>query len=241
MALKIGLWCNNARLQAPTGHDRQWRIVGDPTEGALIVAAKKAGLDRDADCTIIHEIPFDSTRKLMSVITQNANGRALIYTKGAPEMLLQRCAFEQRDGKILPWSQGRREELLQQSSEMANRALRLLALGYRELDKDSPDYHERDLVFAGLVGMMDTPREEARAAVAKCRSAGIRPVMITGDHPATALAISQELKIVSENEVEITGLELDALSDDELSSRVENIAPYARVSPEHKLRVVQAL
>ena len=240
-ALRIGIWCNNARLQAPADHDEQWRIVGDPTEGALIVVAKKAGLDRDSDRRIIHEIPFDSHRKLMSVVTQNAHVRPVIYTKGAPELLLERCAFEQRDGKITPLSRERREELLRQSSEMAHRALRLLAFGYRELDKVSSDYQERDLVFAGLVGMMDPPREKARTAVAKCRSAGIRPVMITGDHPATALAIAHELKIAKKNEVEITGFELDALSDGELSARVENIAVYARVSPEHKLRVIEAL
>jgi P-type Ca2+ transporter type 2C len=240
-ALEIGIWCNNSTLQAPTDHDEQWRIVGDPTEGALIVAAKKAGLDRDSDRTIVHEIPFDSNRKLMSVVTQKTNERPVIYTKGAPELLLERCAFENRDGHIMQLSHGRREQLLQQSSDMANRALRLLAFGYRELDNGSPDYQERDLVFAGLVGMMDPAREEARAAVAKCRSAGIRPVMITGDHPATALAIAHELKIANKNEVEITGSQVDALSDDELACRVENIAVYARVSPEHKLRVVQAL
>lgn len=240
-ALEIGIWCNNSRLQAPTDHDEQWRIVGDPTEGALIVAAKKAGLDRDSDRTIVHEIPFDSNRKLMSVVTQKTDERPVIYTKGAPELLLERCTFENRDGQIMPLSHRRREELLQQSSGMANRALRLLAIGHRELDNGSPDYQERDLVFAGLIGMMDPAREEARTAVAKCRSAGIRPVMITGDHPATALAIAQELKIANKNDVEITGLEVDALSDDELSTRAETIAVYARVSPEHKLRVVQAL
>jgi Ca2+-transporting ATPase len=241
MALTIGIWCNNARLEAPTEDDQRWRILGDPTEGALIVAAKKAGLDRDSDRTIVHEIPFDANRKLMSVVAEDAEQRPVIYTKGAPELLLERCAFEHRDGKIIPLSHERREELLQQSSDMAKRALRLLAFGYRELDNGLTDYQERDLVFAGLVGMMDPPREEARTAVTKCQSAGIRPVMITGDHPATALAIARELKIASENEMQITGLEVDALSDEELSARVGNIGVYARVSPEHKLRLVQAL
>jgi Ca2+-transporting ATPase len=241
MALTIGIWCNNARLEAPTEDDQRWRILGDPTEGALIVAAKKAGLDRDSDRKILHEIPFDSNRKLMSVVAEDAEKRPVIYTKGAPELLLERCAFEHRDGKIIPLSCERREELLQQSSDMANRALRLLAFGYRELDNGSAEYQERDLIFAGLIGMMDPPRRQAQAAVAKCQSAGIRPVMITGDHPATALAIARELKIASEHEMEITGLEVDALSDAELSARVGNIGVYARVSPEHKLRVVQAL
>ena len=241
MALTIGIWCNNAKLEAPTDHDEQWRILGDPTEGALLVAAKKAGLERDSDRTIIHEIPFDSRRKLMSVITRDAKQRPMIYTKGAPELLLERCAFEHRDGRIVPFSSERREQLLQESRDMANRALRLLALAYRDLDSGLPDYREEDLVFAGLVGMIDPPRNQVRTAVAKCQSAGIRPVIITGDHPATALAVAQELKIATDVDTEITGLELDALSDQELLGRAQNISVYARVSPEHKLRVVQAL
>ncbi len=241
MALTIGIWCNNARLDAPTDTNGRWRIFGDPTEGALIVAARKAGLERDSNRAIIHEIPFDSKRKLMSMVAKNAQQQLVIYTKGAPEVLLERCAFEHRTGKIVPLSRERRARLLQQSSEMANRALRLLALAYRDLDNDSPDYREQDLVFAGLVGMIDPPREEARIAVAKSQSAGIRPVMITGDHPATALAVAQELKITSDDDTAITGLELDTLTDEELLPRVENLAVYARVSPEHKLRVVQAL
>ena len=240
-ALTIGIWCNNAKLEAPTNHDERWRILGDPTEGALIVAAKKAAIERDSDRTIVHEIPFDSQRKLMSMVAKDAKQRPVIYTKGAPELLLERCAFEQRDGKIVPLSADRREQLLQQSSEMANRALRLLALGYRDLDNDSPAYREEGLVFAGLVGMIDPPREEARTAVAKCQSAGIRPVIITGDHPATALAVAQELNIASDADRKITGLELDTLSEEDLLGRVENLAVYARVSPEHKLRVVRAL
>jgi Ca2+-transporting ATPase len=241
MALNIGIWCNNARLEPPTGDDGRWRIVGDPTEGALIVAAKKAGLERDSDRTIVHEIPFDSKRKLMSVVAKDAKQRPVIYTKGAPELLLERCAFEYRNGKIELLSVERREQVLQQSREMAKRALRLLALACRDLDSQSPDYREQDLVLAGLVGMIDPPRKQALIAVAKCRSAGIRPVMITGDHPATALAVAQELKIADQPYMEITGLELDALSDNELLGKVEKIAVYARVSPEHKLRVVEAL
>ncbi len=197
-ALTIGVWCNNARLQAPTDHDEHWRMLGDPTEGALIVAAKKAGLNRDADRIVVHEIPFDSKRKLMSVVAKDMQDRLMIYTKGAPELLLERCTYEHRNGKIVPLSVERREQVLQQSREMANRALRLLAVAHRDLDKDSPEYREQDLVFAGLIGMIDPPREKARAAILKCQSAGIRPVMITGDHPATALAVAQELKIASD-------------------------------------------
>ena len=159
----------------------------------------------------------------------------------APESVLERCAFERRDGGIERLSVERRNQMLRQSREMATGALRLLAFAYRDLEDDSADYREEDLVFAGLVGMSDAPREEARSAVAKCQSAGIRPVVITGDHPATALAIARELKIAGEGDTEVTGLELDALSDDQLLGKVEHIAVYARVSPEHKLRVVEAL
>jgi Ca2+-transporting ATPase len=239
--LTIGMWCNNARLEAAADHNKRWRIFGDPTEGALIVAAKKAELQRDSDHAIIHEIPFDSERKLMSVVIKDTQQRLVIYTKGAPELLLERCAFERQEGRIVPLVTRRREELLRQSSDMANRALRLLAFAYGELDNDSPNYGERNLVFAGVVGMIDQPREEARIAVAKCQSAGIRPVMITGDHPATAFAVARELKIANQGGTEITGAELDELSDEELFARVGKLAVYARVSPEHKLRVVKAL
>ena len=241
VALTIGIWCNNATLRAPDDQDEQWRIVGDPTEAALIVVAKKAGLERDSAHTIVHEIPFDSKRKLMSVVVKDAQQRLVNYTKGAPELLLERCAFEHRNGIIASLSPERRSEILERSREMAKRALRLLALAYRKIDDHSLPYAEEDLVFAGLVGMIDPPREEARVAVAKCQSAGIRPVMITGDHPATALAIAKELKIASDNQTEITGLELDVLSNDELLDKVDIVAVYARVSPEHKLRIVEAL
>ncbi len=239
--LKIALWCNNSQLEAPGPNDDRWQIVGDPTEGALVVAARKAGMRCDSDHTIVHEIPFDSARKLMSVVVQDPKKSTVIYTKGAPELLLERCAFEQRNGEQTPLSQARREELLEQSRGMANRALRVLGLAWRDVDADFKKRGEHDLIFAGLVGMIDPPREKARVAVAKCKSAGIRPVMITGDHPATAMAIAHELNIAVGQDTAITGLEVDALSDEELLAEVEGLSVYARVSPEHKLRVVQAL
>ncbi len=241
LALTIGLWCNDSQLEAPNETDKRWRIVGDPTEGALVVVAGKAGLRRDSDHTIVHEIPFDSERKLMSVVLQHAGQRSVIYTKGAPELLLERCTFEQRPNEIVPLSQARREELLQQSREMANRALRVLGLAWREADENFKKHVERDLIFVGLAGMIDPPREEARIAVGKCKSAGIRPVMITGDHPATALAVARQTGIANENDTVISGTQLDALSDEKLSADVDGLAVYARVSPEHKLRVVKAL
>jgi P-type Ca2+ transporter type 2C len=241
LALKIGLWCNNAQLEAPARNDDRWQIVGDPTEGALVVAARKAGIRRDSDHAVVHEIPFDSARKLMSVVVQDPKKGAVIYTKGAPELLLERCAFEQQNGEYTPLSKPRREELLRESRDMANRALRVLGVAWREVDSDFRKRGEDDLVFAGLVGMIDPPREEARVAVAKCKSAGIRPVMITGDHPATACAIARALEIAGDHDTAITGSEVNAISDEELSGRVENLSVYARVSPEHKLRVIEAL
>jgi P-type Ca2+ transporter type 2C len=240
-ALKIGLWCNNSQLKKSAQNNDGWQIVGDPTEAALVVAARKAGLKRDSDHSIVHEIPFASERKLMSVIVQDPEKGTAIYTKGAPEMLLDRCAFEQQNGKFVPLSQARRTELLQQSRDMAHRALRVLGLAWRKSDDDFKKQSEQDLVFAGLVGMIDPPREAARVAVEKCQSAGIRPVVITGDHPATALAIARQLNIANEKDAAVTGSELDALSDEELSGNIDNLAVYARVSPEHKLRVVKAL
>lgn len=240
LALKIGLWCNNAQLEVPNENEKRWRVVGDPTEGALVVAARKAGLERDSDHTVVHEIPFDSTRKLMSVVVQQADQNA-IYTKGAPEILLERCAFEQRPDDIVPLSAARRAELLQESREMAARALRVLGLAWQEVDRNFRSHSEHNLIFVALAGMIDPAREEARIAVAKCRAAGIRPVMITGDHPATALAVARQAGIAGARDAAVSGLELDALSDEDLSGKVETLPVYARVSPEHKLRIVRAL
>lgn len=254
--LVIGLRCNNATIR-PTGDGATWQVVGDPTEGALVVAARKAGLgEDDADGPILLEKPFDSERKLMSVVVRPEAG-PLVYTKGAPEVLLARCTAEQREGEVVPLDDRRRAEILAAAAGMADRALRVLAHAWRKLEAhdslpgagqggsgESPtaDIAEQDLVFAGLAGMIDPPREEARAAVETCRSAGIRPVMITGDHPATAAAIGRELGLVDDGDGDraITGADLDSLDDDTLVETVEQVAVYARVSAEHKLRVVKA-
>ena len=152
LALKIGLWCNDSQLEPPDESDGRWRIVGDPTEGALMVAAGKAGLKRNSGHTIVHEIPFDSQRKLMSAVVREAGQKTAIYTKGAPELLLERCAFEQRPNEIVPLSPARREEILQQSRAMADHALRVLGLAWREVDENSKTHSEHDLIFVGLVG-----------------------------------------------------------------------------------------
>ncbi len=240
--LTLGARCNNARV-APQGDGAEtWQVIGDPTEGALVVAALKAGIEaNDHRQQVVYEIPFDSERKAMSVVMRDPHGRSVMYTKGAPEIILAKCSGELHSGRVEPLTDARRTEIIETNSEMASRALRVLALSYREIPVDGMTvYEERDLVFAGLVGMIDPPREEAKEAVRKCHDAGIRPVMITGDHPATAIAIARELHISADGDRAVTGQELDALSDDQLAKEVEQISVYARVSAEHKLRVVRA-
>ena len=220
-ALEIGVVCNNARLEADD-------IIGDPTEGALLLAARAEGIDPPRE--VISERPFDSNRKMMSVVTPLQK----LYAKGAPEVILARCIAELRDGRTEPLTESRRAEIARVQSEMSSRALRVLAVAFHE----RPDAEERDLVFVALVGMMDPPREEAREAVARCLHAGIRPVLITGDHPQTALAIARELGISGGGV--LSGPELEKRSDEELRAQVEEVAVYARVTAEDKLRVVRA-
>ena len=240
LALTIGLWCNNARLERSSRNGKHFEIFGDPTEGALLVAARKANLERNGQVSLVNELPFDSDRKLMSVMVDDSRHGTFIYTKGAPEAVLNRCRFEHHDGSDRPLTPQRREQILHENRDMAQQALRLLAVAYRQ-PENRHTLEEHDLVFAGLVGMMDPPRTDAKIAVAKCKSAGIRPVLITGDHPATGLAVARELDIANETDRVITGSELEALSDEDLSAALDDVAVYARVSPEHKLRLVRTL
>jgi Ca2+-transporting ATPase len=241
-ALTVGLRCNNARL-SPKKEGEGWQVVGDPTEGALVVAAMKARLEPALPGERpLYEIPFDSERKEMSVVYGEAGGGRIMYTKGAPEVILSGCETEQRDGVVVPLTDERRRELADANSRMAAKALRVLALAYRPVDREtqSREFTETGMIFAGLAGMIDPPREEVKAAVARCRQAGIRPVMITGDHPGTATAIARELQLAAGELRTVSGNDLDRMSDDDLRRDVETISVYARVSPEHKLRVVRA-
>ncbi len=249
MLLDIAAYCNHAQLRHDSESDA-WQVIGDPTEGALVVAARKAGIDPQADARrILGELPFDSQRKMMSVAVADADGRALMFTKGAADILLSRCTAELVGGNAVPIDDGRRAEIERANAEMASQALRVLALAYRDdlkidnhdADAATAQLAEEKLVFVGLVGMIDPPREEVKVAVEQCRAAGIRPVMITGDHPATAKAIARELGILDATSGEaVSGRELDALDDDALADRVPQISVYARVTAEHKLRVVRA-
>ena len=242
LALTIGACCNNARLRLHGETAHVCEVVGDPTEAALLVAATKAGIDtNDPSRAILWEIPFDSARRAMSVIVRNAGGQHVLYTKGAPEAVLERAVAEHKSGEIVPLTPERRAAILEQSSQMASRAMRILALAYRP----DPPAHvhqsaETNLIFVGLVGMLDPPRDEARAAVDTCREAGIRPIMITGDHPGTALAVARNLGVLTANSQVLPGTELDSLTDDALTEKIEQFAVYARATAEHKLRIIRA-
>ena len=219
---------------------------GEPTECALVnfacsVGAKKRDLEKKSPR--IDEAPFDSARKMMSTVHKSGEG-FVQYTKGAPDALLSRCTHYTEDGKILPMTDAKRQEILNSNKAMADRALRVLAVAKRDWaekpENNAPEYLERDLVFLGLTGMIDPIRPEVKAAIAECRGAGIRAVMITGDHRDTAVAIAKELGIITDESQAVTGAELDRLSDEQLRRKVTEYGVYARVQPEHKTRIVQA-
>jgi P-type Ca2+ transporter type 2C len=239
---------NNAVLQE---RDGRWTVLGDATEGALIVAARKAGLEGqalDSRFTRIAEVPFSSERKLMSTIHTDAERPEcfLACSKGAPDVLLAHCSREMVGEKAIPLTPERRAAILATNEELAGEALRTLGVATRLLPhaqaegKAFNEEVEQDLVFLGLIGMIDPPREEARTAVARAKAAGIRPIMITGDHPKTAAVIAGELGIAA-NVRAVTGAELERMTDATLDRTVREVSVYARVNPEHKLRIVRAL
>jgi len=220
--------------------DGRWHTKGDPTEGALVVAAAKAGLSKaelDGWLPRVHEIPFTSETKRMTTIHKGASGM-IAYSKGAPEVILHSCRLQRLGNKDVTLDTARREKLLKEAHKMAGEALRVLAVAYKPLA--AMENAEEDMVFLGLVGMIDPPRPEARDAVRKCKEAGIKVVMITGDHPVTALSVAGEIGLIKSGRI-VTGAELEQMTDEELEQEVESIEVYARVSPVHKLRVVTAL
>jgi Ca2+-transporting ATPase len=237
--LKAGVLSSDAHLvHDATAH--RWHLQGDPTEGALVVAAAKAGLHKprlDDELPRVDEIPFSSESKRMTTFHRTSGG-LVAYAKGAPEMLLGACSAQLTDQGEAPLSDEQRSQIADAARRMAEQALRVLALA-RQLEASRDSVNER-LTLLGLVGMIDPPRPEAKAAVEKCKAAGIKVVMITGDHPLTAKAIATDLGISSEGRV-VTGAELDAMPDDALENGADAIELYARVSPAHKLRVVGAL
>jgi Ca2+-transporting ATPase len=239
---------NNAVLLEREG---AWTIQGDPTEGALVVAARKAGLEAErltGRFERIGEVPFSSERKLMSTVHTDAEKqeRLLVFVKGAPDVLLSRCSEELVGENTRPLTRERRGEIAAANEELAGQALRTLGIAYRSVPasafeiEDVDERVERDLVFAGLAGMIDPPRNEAKDAVQRARRAGIRPIVITGDHPRTAQVIARELGIAGEGRV-MTGNEMEQAPDDALVQAARDVSVYARVNPEHKLRIVKAL
>jgi len=217
-----------------------WHIKGDPTEGSLVAAAAKAGLQKDAlDSAYprMQEIPFTSETKRMTTLHKTEGGLTA-YSKGAPEVILNSCEWQMTNDGILPLDGGGREKILATAHEMAGEALRVLAIASKP--GAALETAETDMVFLGLAGMIDPPRPEAKSAIAVCEEAGIRPVMITGDHPMTAQAVARELGLLKTGRV-VTGAELEEMSDEQFARDVETIDAYARVSPAHKLRVVTAL
>src|SRR5581483_1415426 len=237
--------CNGARLREEGG---TWAVLGDPTEGALLVAAAKGGLRGEAlelSHPFLGEIPFDPERKMMTVVRRTADG-PIAYVKGAPDLLLRRCSHRMAmDGTVEPMTESARREILDANASLAREALRVLGVAHRRLDRAPaacrPEFLERELLFLGLAAMKDPLRPEAKTAVRACHEAGIRTVMITGDHQETAVAIAGELGILEGRRRAMSGRELDRLSDDDLVRVVDQVAVYARVSAEHKLRIVKAL
>ncbi len=241
--LQAAVLCNGAQL---VRSGEGYKIIGDPTEAALLTAAAKAGIwkdEQEKEFVFADEIPFDSERKKMTIIRRNSE-RIITFTKGAPEGLLEDCTHIENDGTVSLITAEDKQKILEANSEFASNALRVLAVAYRDLGASPVRYEsesvEKQLTFLGLIAMIDPPRAEVKEAVAKCKQAGIKAVMITGDHKNTAVAIAGELGIFREDSLAFSGEELDGLNEEALLEKVEHISVYARVSSEHKLRVVRA-
>lgn len=261
-ALTIAESVNNSELRQTDG---KWTVLGDPTEGALIVAARKAGVGDDAATDPeqwradtferIDEIPFSSDRKIMTTIHRDTRvkdtGSLIAFTKGAPDVLLARCSHELVGEDLRKIDGNRKQEILKANDAMAGRALRTLGVAYRNLNesassaentnRDDSNLVEKDLVFVALIGMIDPPREEAKEAVRRAQTAGIRVMMITGDHPLTATVIARELGIAGDVDEAVSGAQVEEMSQEDLDSAVAHTSVYARVSPAHKLRLVKSL
>src|SRR3989344_1014305 len=252
LLMRIGFLCNNAKINFENG---KYSIIGDPTEGSLITLGRKAKLEENfmQKFKIISELPFDSERKRMSVIANNLGNKKLeAYVKGAPDLMLEKCSRILANGKIKKLNPADRKNILKMNEAFASSALRVLAFAYKELPKEKPgkkqgenafeiEKVETDLVFVGLVGMIDTERGEVGDSIAKCKQAGIRVMMITGDHAMTAKAVAEKIGLYAEGDLVLTGAEIEKISDAELDDKIENIRIIARALPIQKLRIVKAL
>ena len=232
--------CSDAEL------DTEGNVTGEPTEAALVAFADKLGLKKyelKESCPRVLEAPFDSSRKMMSTVHKTEDG-IIQYTKGAPDVVIGKCKYYLDGGDVKPMSEEYKREILEANKAMADKALRVLASAMRKWDSapasSEPEFLEEELIFVGLTGMIDPVRPEVKAAIVECRSAGVRPIMITGDHIDTATAIARELGIITEETYAITGSELSEMSDEEFAEKFDKISVYARVQPEHKTRIVNA-
>lgn len=250
--LSYGVLCSNAQFVEKQGGKKKGQtglsLDGDPTEGAIVIAALKAGFTKEglsATYKRVEEFPFDSTRKMMSVIVKDESGKAYVVTKGAPDVVLARCNAVATDGRTETLTATKQTEIEGVVEQMASKALRTLAIAYRPLmgkeNVKNGDDAEKNLILVGIQGMIDPPRAEAKDAIQECREAGIKTVMITGDHQVTAAAIAKELQILPKGGKVMDGKTLSRLSVEELEEVVEDVYVYARVSPEHKLKIVKAL
>lgn len=237
--------CNDASLEKAR-EGGNWHIIGDPTEGALIVAAEKAGFGQDdirEKYPRINELPFSSERKCMSTIHQS-KGKKLVFTKGAPEVILERCSSIHENGTPQRLLLDKKRQIHEINEKMAAQALRVLAVAYKEIPDSTNDFDEKtlesDLIFLGLIGMIDPPRAEAKIAIKRAKQVGMKSIMITGDHKLTAVAIATEMGIYEDGNIAMTGDELERISDEELESMITIVTVYARVSPLHKLKIVKA-
>jgi Ca2+-transporting ATPase len=236
--LKIGIMCNNSFLE----HDGGWRIIGDPTEGALLVAGKKGGMDERYPR--VTELPFDSERRLMSTLHTTPHG-ITAFIKGAPESVLGLCTHVYENGNVRLLESKNRDIIIEANRAMAKEALRVLAFAQKTFEGEGCSEYtsscvEQELVFVGLMGMMDPPREEVIEAIATCKTAGIKTVMITGDNKLTATAVGKTVGLLDDGDV-LEGSEIEKMSDEELSIAVRTVSIYARAAPAHKLRIVEAL
>ncbi|MGF1568248.1 MAG: cation-translocating P-type ATPase [Nodosilinea sp.] len=262
LLLLDGVLCNDAALQKEAG---EWAILGDPTEGALVVMAAKGGLDRHHLAHTLSrraEFPFSSERKRMSVVLSQGDDRDaltqtmtlpgevaqapyLMLTKGSPELVLEQCRYGLEGTERVPLTPAMQSQVLADNANLASQGLRVLGFAYRTLDalpdETNPEAAEQDLVWLGLVGMIDALRPEVKQAVERCQAAGIRPMMITGDHQLTAMAIAEALGIANPHSHSLSGADLEAMEQVELEAAVKQVNVYARVTPEHKLRIVRAL
>lgn len=255
--LQVAALCNNAELvqeenlnKGKKGKEKTegaWIVKGDPTEGALVVLSSKAGLSPASLNGLyrrVAEFPFDSDRKRMSVLLEHQGGR-MVFAKGAPDVLLDQCSYVLWEDKVIPFTGTLKQKVMAANEGMAKSALRVLGFAYREVKGaercESAEQAETNLIFVGLTGMIDPPRKEVRDAIVKCKKAGIKTIMITGDHQTTAEAIARQLGMLPTGGLAINGSQLAAMSDEQLDDRIEDIYVYARVSPEHKLRIVKAL